>query len=219
MRRNSTVVAACVVVALATGAAAIAGMRLRGEEAARAATAAIEASRGSWAVPQPAYNGAWAFKVTRSDGSVADVTLDHRLHVTSIREHPVAAQVVNRAAVQHRLAANDGGQRDAANDRDEPADTDDRERNGSADDDREEAVPASDSERAAQAALRATGGGKVQDVDRDAEGDATWEVEITTPEGKNVDVLLDKDFHVLSVGGEQEANEGRDDDEGGRDDD
>jgi len=77
--------------------------------------------------------------------------------------------------------------------------------------DAETPVPGADAERASAAALKAVGGGTVNDVDRDLEGGATWEVEITKPDGSQVDVLLDAQFQVLSVGAEQEPGEISDD--------
>ena len=74
------------------------------------------------------------------------------------------------------------------------------------------AFNSADYQRAADAALRHMGGGKVQDVDRENEGGATWEVEMTTPDGRFVEVHLDNDFRVLSTSGERDANEGADDD-------
>jgi peptidase YpeB-like protein len=79
------------------------------------------------------------------------------------------------------------------------------------DDDYEAPIAASDIERAGKAALDAVGGGTVKSVDRDREGGATWEVEVTKTDGTEVDVLLDAQFKVIRVGGEQEPNEGPDD--------
>lgn len=76
---------------------------------------------------------------------------------------------------------------------------------GTSDD--ETPVPTADAERASAAALKAVGSGTVLDVDRDIEGGATWEVEIVKADGTRVDVLLDAEFRVLSVGGEQEPGE------------
>ena len=68
-------------------------------------------------------------------------------------------------------------------------------------------VSQSEYDRAAEAALKATGGGRVHDVDYEAEGGATWEVEVTTNEGRAVDVLLDANFRVIEVGDESDSNE------------
>jgi len=76
-----------------------------------------------------------------------------------------------------------------------------------------------DYERASKAALEATGGGTVQDVDRDSEGGATWEVEVIKTDGTQVDVLLDGQFRVMSVGAEQEPNERPDSGDDHEDDD
>ena len=56
-----------------------------------------------------------------------------------------------------------------------------------------------DAQRAADAAARATGG-QVVSVDFDAERGATWEVEVTKSDGSRLDVLLDRNFHVIHVG-------------------
>jgi len=89
-----------------------------------------------------------------------------------------------------------------------------------ADHDNEQPVPSSDADRAGRAALKAVGEGRVLDVDRDLEGGATWEVEIVMNDGTLADVLLDDQFRVLSIGGEQEPGERSDDSrEDDRDDD
>jgi uncharacterized membrane protein YkoI len=52
-------------------------------------------------------------------------------------------------------------------------------------------------ERATAAALQATGGGKVTETEAgDEEG--AYEVEVTRADGSQVDVHLDKGFHVLN---------------------
>lgn len=89
-----------------------------------------------------------------------------------------------------------------------------------ADNDREQPVATSDADRAGRAALKVVGEGRVLDVDRDLEGGATWEVEIVMNDGTMTDVLVDDQFRVLSVGGEQEPGERPDDSrEDDRDDD
>ena len=45
--------------------------------------------------------------------------------------------------------------------------------------------------KASAAALRATGGGTVNETERDSEQGATYEVEVTRPDGSTVDVRLD----------------------------
>jgi uncharacterized membrane protein YkoI len=67
-------------------------------------------------------------------------------------------------------------------------------------------------ERASAAALKATGGGKVNETEYDSEKGATYEVEVTKPNGSTVDVRLGKDFNVLAVDGDHET---KDDSESG----
>lgn len=76
------------------------------------------------------------------------------------------------------------------------------------------AVASSDSEggvggptadRAVTAALAATGGGTATAVERDGENGATWEVEVTQPDGSIVDVRLDENYAVIVVEGDSES--------------
>lgn len=60
-------------------------------------------------------------------------------------------------------------------------------------------------DRATAAALKITGGGTANAVERDGEKGATWEVEITRPDGKTVDVRLDEHFKLVTVDGDSEA--------------
>ena len=77
-------------------------------------------------------------------------------------------------------------------------------------------------ERASAAALEFTGGGEVTDSEvGDEEG--YYEVEVTMPGGRQVDVHLDASFKVISSEGEEasreEGSETEDDEEVGGDDD
>jgi hypothetical protein len=65
--------------------------------------------------------------------------------------------------------------------------------------------PAAD--RATSAALRITGGGTANAVERDSEHGATYEVEVTKPNGKTVDVYLDASYNLVSVDGDSEEND------------
>jgi uncharacterized membrane protein YkoI len=56
--------------------------------------------------------------------------------------------------------------------------------------------------QARQAALAATGGGRVNSVESDTENGATYEVEVTKPDGKTVDVRLDDRFKVVVIEGD-----------------
>ncbi len=73
-------------------------------------------------------------------------------------------------------------------------------------------------DRASAAALEAVGEGKVTGTETDDE-EGAYEIEVTRPDGSQVDVHLDKDFQVLSQDADDEDgdDDGRDDD--GRDDD
>ena len=51
-------------------------------------------------------------------------------------------------------------------------------------------------ERASAAALAYTGGGRVTETEEGDE-DSYYEVEVTLPDGRQVDVQLDKDFNVV----------------------
>ncbi len=66
-------------------------------------------------------------------------------------------------------------------------------------------VTGPEADRAVAAALQATGGGKANSVERDSEDGATWEVEVTKPDGNTVDVRLDASFAVVVIEGDSEA--------------
>ena len=55
---------------------------------------------------------------------------------------------------------------------------------------------------ATAAALEATGGGTANSVERDSENGATWEVEVTKPDGDTVDVRLDRGYGLVVVEGD-----------------
>ena len=62
-----------------------------------------------------------------------------------------------------------------------------------------------DADAAAAAALVATGGGHANAVERDSENGATWEVEVTKPDGATVDVRLDGSDKVVVIEGDSET--------------
>ena len=68
-------------------------------------------------------------------------------------------------------------------------------------------------QRASSAALKATGGGKVNETEYDSEDGATYEVEVTKPDGSTVDVRLDGAFKVVTVEGDEEDQNDSDSDE------
>lgn len=61
-------------------------------------------------------------------------------------------------------------------------------------------------EQARQAALAATGGGTVNSVESDSENGATYEVEVSKPDGHTVDVRLDEAFRVVVIEGDGDSN-------------
>ncbi len=58
--------------------------------------------------------------------------------------------------------------------------------------------------KASAAALKATGGGTVNETERDAEKGATYEVEVTKPDGSTVDVRLDASYGVVAIDSDSE---------------
>ena len=66
-------------------------------------------------------------------------------------------------------------------------------------------------EQASQAALAFTGGGRVTETEVGDE-DSYYEVEVTLGDGSQVDVQLDREFHVVKsmTDGEGDANDERD---------
>jgi hypothetical protein len=64
--------------------------------------------------------------------------------------------------------------------------------------------------KAKAAALAHLGGGTANAVERDSEDGATWEVEVTKPDGNTVDVRLDARYDVVVVEGDSEQNDGND---------
>ena len=64
-------------------------------------------------------------------------------------------------------------------------------------------------DQATAAALNITHGGHANSVERDSENGATWEVEVTQPDGTTVDVRLDEKYDVVVIEGDSEdAGEG-----------
>ena len=61
-------------------------------------------------------------------------------------------------------------------------------------------------QQAKTAALDATGGGTVNSMESDSENGATYEVEVTKPDGATVDVRLDGDFHVVVIEGDGDSS-------------
>ena len=69
----------------------------------------------------------------------------------------------------------------------------------------DQAITGSALDRASEAALKATGGGKVTETEAGDE-ESYYEVEVTKPDGSHVDVQLDRGFTV--VGSETDREDG-----------
>ena len=75
----------------------------------------------------------------------------------------------------------------------------------SGEDDGDAQATGPDADRAKAAALQITGGGTANAVERDSEDGATWEVEVTKPDGQTVDVRLDENYGKVVVEGDSES--------------
>jgi hypothetical protein len=71
-------------------------------------------------------------------------------------------------------------------------------------DDGDHQVTGSGADRAREAALAITRGGTANAVERDSENGATWEVEVTKPDGRTVDVRLDERYRLVVVESDSE---------------
>ena len=74
----------------------------------------------------------------------------------------------------------------------------------------EQSATGPQAEQARAAALEITKGGNANAVERDSENGATWEVEVTRPDGKTVDVRLDQNYDLVVVEGDSEARDSSD---------
>jgi hypothetical protein len=77
-------------------------------------------------------------------------------------------------------------------------------------DDGDAQLTGSQAERAKAAALRITGGGHANAVERDSERGATYEVEVTRTDGSTVDVRLDENLELVAVDGDSERSDSTD---------
>lgn len=75
-------------------------------------------------------------------------------------------------------------------------------------DDGDSTVTGPQADKAKQAALAITHGGTANAVERDSENGATWEVEVTRPDGSTVDVRLDAQYGLVVVEGDSETADG-----------
>jgi hypothetical protein len=77
-------------------------------------------------------------------------------------------------------------------------------------DDGDQQLKGSQADRARAAALRLTGGGTANAVERDSEKGATYEVEVTRTDGSTVDVRLDESFRLVAIDGDSETGDSGD---------
>ena len=75
---------------------------------------------------------------------------------------------------------------------------------GGGEEDPGENVTGADAKQATAAALEITHGGTANSVELDDENGATWEVEVTKPDGATVDVRLDENYDLVVVEGDSE---------------
>lgn len=81
--------------------------------------------------------------------------------------------------------------------------------------DGEESVAGTDADRAAEAALGATGGGEVLEVET---ADSGYEVEVRQPDGAVIEVAVDPGFSAIATAaGDDDQGESGDDDNAGED--
>ncbi len=71
-------------------------------------------------------------------------------------------------------------------------------------DDGDSALTGPAATRAIAAALKETGGGKANAVERDSEKGATYEVEVRKPDGSTVDVRLDSNYRLVAIDSDYE---------------
>jgi uncharacterized membrane protein YkoI len=74
-------------------------------------------------------------------------------------------------------------------------------------DEGDETVSGPAADHASAAAQDATHGGTANSVERDSENGATWEVEVTKPDGATVDVRLDESYNLVVVEGDSETGD------------
>lgn len=74
-------------------------------------------------------------------------------------------------------------------------------------DDGDASLSGPEADKAIAAALRETGGGKANAVERDSEKGATYEVEVRKPDGSVVDVRLDSGYRLVAVDSDSEQDD------------
>ncbi len=100
--------------------------------------------------------------------------------------------------------AGDSGETDKGARVQERSDDGDRGESKSESESGEESVTGSGADKAKAAALKITGGGTANSVERDNENGAVWEVEVTKTDGSTVDVRLDQGYDLVVAEGDSE---------------
>ncbi len=162
--------------ALAAGGADDGDTTISGPAADRASTAALEVTQGGTAnsVERDIENGAtWEVEVTKSDGTTVDVRLDESYNLVVVEGDDESSD-----------AGDEGG--------------DDAEEESGHDDGDSQPITGSALDKASAAALRETGGGRVTASELDDE-EGYYEIEVTRPDGSQVDVHLDRAYNVLDA--------------------
>jgi uncharacterized membrane protein YkoI len=77
-------------------------------------------------------------------------------------------------------------------------------------DESDEQATGPQAERAKQAALAATGGGRVTGIEREDEGDTAWEVEVALDDGRHTEVALDQNLKRVSQETDKDGGEDKD---------
>ena len=119
---------------------------------------------------------------------------------TESENEPVKPGCVRAGEAQD--AQDEAGQ---ADDQDQPGEAADSQEPGEGHDtgdDGDQNVTGSGADQATAAALQITNGGTANSVERDSENGATWEVEVTKPDGSTVDVRLDENYKLVVVEGD-----------------
>ncbi len=90
-----------------------------------------------------------------------------------------------------------GGQAAERSDDSDRGEAKDEAENGAENEAGDDSVTGSGADKAKAAALKITGGGTANSVERDSENGAVWEVEVTKPDGSTVDVRLDAGYGLV----------------------
>ncbi len=158
-------------------------------EAERAAVAAVGEGRATWSGPENDLGAAWEVEVTRADGSEVDVLVAADGTIIEMFERfPVPGD--------RGSSGYDGDGYSAADEYPGGADT--RVQTGSGQTGSgQPGTGMIDRATAQRIAVEAVGGGQVTWAGREDDRGAAWEIEVTRPDGSEVDVLIDASGNVI----------------------